>query len=164
MNVLAECNKDGRIFIYWLMNTMALPATRFDGPDATSLPGQPVVVDLARNKIHLRDGRRYELSAREADLLTCLACKVGTPVSRSELLAKVWKIDPRRTVTRTIDMHISVLRKKLGDLARTPAVLVTVYGVGYMLRECAIAIEGSLDLARERGLRCNAEAPALVRS
>src|SRR5690606_29293826 len=150
MNVPAGCNKDRRIFIYWLMNTMAAPATQFDGPDAMSLAGQPLVVDLARKRIRHRDGRSYELSTREADLLVCLARKAGTPVSRSELLAKVWKLDPRRTATRTIDMHVSVLRRKLGDLARTPAVLVTVHGVGYMLRGCAIALEGSLEFARER--------------
>jgi len=116
------------------MNTMALPATRFARRDATSLAGGHVVVALEQNEIRHRDGRRYRLSAREADLLTCLARRIGTPVSRAEILAEVWKLDPQRTMTRTIDMHISVLRKKLGDLAKTPEVLLTVHGVGYMLR------------------------------
>jgi len=70
-----------------------------------------------------------ELSAAESD-----AFLKNHSSADAEILAEVWKLDPQRTVTRTIDMHISVLRKKLGDLAKTPEVLLTVHGVGYMLR------------------------------
>jgi DNA-binding response OmpR family regulator len=60
------------------------------------------------------------MSSCEAALLACLARKFGLPVSRGEILSQVWQLDPKRTVTRTIDMHVSLLRKKLGDIARTP--------------------------------------------
>jgi DNA-binding response OmpR family regulator len=144
------------------MNRMVLPAKRFARPDATTLAGEHVVVDLARNELRHRDGRRCELSARETDLLACLARRIGTPVSRAEILAEVWKLDPQRTVTRTIDMHISVLRKKLGDLARTPEVLVTVHGVGYMLRGGGNGSNSALQFENERGLRRDDDGLALV--
>jgi DNA-binding response OmpR family regulator len=65
--------------------------------------------------------------------LACLARKAGTPVSRDEILAQVWRLDPRRTTTRTIDVHVSRLRKKLEDDVDVPKVLITVHGKGYML-------------------------------
>jgi len=88
-------------------------------------------------------------------LLACLARKPGTPVSRAEILAQVWKLDPRRTVTRTIDMHISLLRKKLGDIAKTPMVLLTVHGVGYMLHGSGNGSNRTLQFENERGLGWN---------
>jgi DNA-binding response OmpR family regulator len=128
---------------------MVLSATRFASPDETSFAGEHVVVDLARNEVRHHDGRRCELSAREADLLACLAGNPGTPGSRAEILAQVWKLDPRCTVTRTINMHISLLRKKPGDVARTPAVLLPVYGVGYMLCGCGNGSNGPLQFESE---------------
>lgn len=96
-----------------------------------------VMVDWARREIHHRGGRRCKLSARETALLACLARKAGTPVSRDEILSQVWQLDPRRTATRTIDMHISFLRRKLD--VEGPSVVVTVYRVGYMLHPGAIS-------------------------
>jgi len=155
-------NKQRRIFIYSVMNTMVLPATRLASLDGTNVADEHVVVDLARNEVRHRDGRRCELSAREADLLACLARNAGTPVSRAEILAQVWKLDPRRTVTRTIDMHISLLRKKLGDLAKTPAVLLTVHGVGYMLRGGGNGSNGTPQFKSERGLEYEEDRLALA--
>jgi DNA-binding response OmpR family regulator len=158
----ARCNNRRRIFIYSLMNTMVLPATRSASLDATSLAGKHVIVDWARNEVRHRDGRRCELSTREADLLACLARKPGAPVSRAEILAQVWKLDPRRTVTRTIDMHISLLRKKLGDIAKKPMVLLTVHGVGYMLHGGGNGSSRTLQFENERGLGWNDGGLALV--
>jgi len=59
-------------------------------------------------------------------------------------------------------MHISLLRKKLGDLAKTPAVLLTVHGVGYMLRGGGNGSNGSLQFKSERGLRWDGNGLALV--
>jgi DNA-binding response OmpR family regulator len=98
-----------------------------------------VVVDWAGREICHRGGRRCKLSARETALLACLARKAGTPVTRDEILSRVWHLDPRRTTTRTIDMHVSLLRRKLADDADRPSVLITVHGVGYMLHRDAIA-------------------------
>jgi DNA-binding response OmpR family regulator len=89
------------------------------------LPG--CAVDLERREV-TRDGRTSELSQREAELLRYLASARGHPVSRDELLQRVWGLDPRGITTRTIDMHIARLREKLGgDVVRT------VRGQGYML-------------------------------
>lgn len=96
------------------------------------------VVDFVRAEIVYRDSQRCTLSQREAELLAYLARKPGVPVSRDELLVNIWKMNPARTVTRTIDMHVSHLRRKLWDDARKPALLVTVSCCGYMLaaRSC----------------------------
>jgi DNA-binding response OmpR family regulator len=141
---------------------MVLPAPRLASLEATSRAGEQVVVDWARNEVRHRDGRCCELSTREVNLLACLARKAGTPVSRAEILAEVWKLDPRRTVTRMIDMHISLLRKKLGDLAKTPAVLLTVHSVEYMLRGGGHGSNRTLQFKSERGLGWNDDGLALV--
>lgn len=91
------------------------------------------MIDLNRSEIRHPAGSRHKLSRLESALLTCLLGRAGRPVTRGELLAGVWQLDPLRTVTRTVDMHISMLRKKLGDNSRKPALLVTIHGVGYMM-------------------------------
>ncbi len=91
-------------------------------------------VDLRQGEIRLGNGLCHKLSRLESALLSCLLGRAGRPVTREELLAGVWQLDPLRTVTRTVDMHISMLRKKLGDNSRKPALLVTVHRVGYMMR------------------------------
>lgn len=106
---------------------------------AKGFPQLNVVVDWALREICHCSGRRCKLSARETALLACLARKAGTPVSRDEILSQVWQLDPRRTATRTIDMHISFLRRKLDDDAEGPSVLITVHGVGYMLHRGSIS-------------------------
>lgn len=106
---------------------------------AGSGAGSNVVVDWERGEIRHRSGRRCKLSAREKTLLACLARRAGTPVSRDEILSQVWRLDPRRTATRTIDMHISFLRRKLDDDTDRPSVLITVHRVGYMLPRDAIS-------------------------
>ncbi len=90
------------------------------------------VADLERSEIRHDDGNRDELSGREADLLRYLAANPGRPVSRDEILQQVWHLDPRRLITRTIDMHIANLRDKLHDDPGNPKVLFTVRGEGYM--------------------------------
>ena len=93
-----------------------------------------LIIDLNRREIRHGQSARHKLSRLESALLTCLLGRAGRPVSRNELLAGVWRLDPLRTVTRTVDMHISMLRKKLEEDPRQPALLLTVYGVGYMMR------------------------------
>jgi DNA-binding response OmpR family regulator len=90
------------------------------------------VADLARSEVRLRDGRRSELSEREVELLRYLASHAGRAISREEILQRVWRLDPKRLETRTIDMHIANLREKLHDDPEAPQVLLTVRGKGYM--------------------------------
>jgi len=115
------------------------PTTRPMGVAANGIAGLNVVVDWLRGEICHGGGRRCKLSARETALLACLASKAGTPVSRDEILAQVWNLDPSRTTTRTIDMHITHLRRKLDDDAEAARILITVHGVGYMIHRGAIS-------------------------
>lgn len=91
------------------------------------------VADLARREVQYQNGKRCELSEREAELLGYLAAHAGRCISRDELLLRVWRLNPSRMETRTIDMHIANLREKLRDNSGEPKVLLTVRGKGYML-------------------------------
>ena len=88
--------------------------------------------DFERREIRYSDESRVELSEKEADLLKYLVANRGRAVSRDELLASVWRLNPKGISTRTIDMHIARLREKLRDSSPQPAILITVRGKGYM--------------------------------
>jgi two-component system response regulator RegX3 len=78
------------------------------------------------------DGVAIELSRRELSILALLARERGRIVSRRRLLADVWGMgSPERIETRTVDMHIAKLRKKLGREGRD--LIETVRGEGYRL-------------------------------
>jgi DNA-binding response OmpR family regulator len=89
--------------------------------------------DLERHVVSFDDGDRCELSDRERQLLHYLACNAGRAVSRDELLARVWGLNPSGITTRTIDMHIARLREKLRDDKGSPRIVLTVRGQGYMV-------------------------------
>lgn len=89
--------------------------------------------DLARSEVRFNNGKRAELSEREVELLRYLATNPGRAISRDEILMRVWRLDPKRMTTRTIDMHVANLREKLRDEAENPRVLLTVRGKGYMI-------------------------------
>jgi DNA-binding response OmpR family regulator len=89
--------------------------------------------DLERHEVSFDDGDRCELSDRERQLLQYLACNAGRAVSRDELLARVWGLNPSGITTRTIDMHIARLREKLRDDKESPRIVLTVRGQGYMV-------------------------------
>jgi len=91
------------------------------------------VADLSRSEVRFDNGKRAELSEREVELLGYLAANPGRAISRDEILLRVWRLDPRRMTTRTIDMHVANLREKLHDDAEAPRVLLTVRGKGYMI-------------------------------
>jgi DNA-binding response OmpR family regulator len=86
-------------------------------------------VDLSTGKITFEDGTDNVLSDRETGLLRYLLDAAGRTVSRDEILRHVWGLDPERTETRTLDMHIMHLRTKLRD--RSQEMLVTVRGKGW---------------------------------
>lgn len=89
------------------------------------------IADLARSEIRLHDGQQSELSEREAELLRYLVINAGRVISRDEILARVWRMDPKGVETRTIDMHVARLREKLHDDPAAPRILLTVRGKGY---------------------------------
>jgi DNA-binding response OmpR family regulator len=78
------------------------------------------------------DGRQLELSRLEFDLLTHLAGKAGEVVTKRELLAEVWH-QPYGGADKTVDVHLSWLRRKLGETAGAPRYLISVRGVGVKL-------------------------------
>ncbi len=78
------------------------------------------------------DGRTLDLSRKEFDLLWHLANRQGEVVSKRELLAAVWH-QPYGGPEKTIDVHLSWLRSKLGESASRPRYLRSVRGVGVML-------------------------------
>ena len=79
-----------------------------------------------------RDGEAVELSRRELEMLALFVEESGRIVSRRALLQQVWGFDsPERIETRTVDMHIAKLRKKLGEDGRR--LIETVRGEGYRL-------------------------------
>jgi DNA-binding response OmpR family regulator len=89
-------------------------------------------VDLDRCEVRFADGGSEELSKLEADVLRYLAKSRDRIVSRDELLARVWQQKPHLVATRSVDMTIARLRKKLRDEGGGE-VLVTVRGKGYRL-------------------------------
>lgn len=95
------------------------------------IPLKSGMVDLARCEVRFDDGARHELSEREVALLGYLAAHRGRVVTREEILARIWRLDPKGRETRTIDVHIANLRAKLRDDADSPTVLLTVRGKGY---------------------------------
>ncbi len=71
---------------------------------------------------------------REIDILVYLAANSGRPVAREELLAKVWGYARNLAIeTRTVDIHIAKLRRKIEVDPRQPGNLVTIRGAGYRL-------------------------------
>lgn len=104
---------------------------RSNGASRFHFPGG--MADFARCELRFGDGSRCELSEREVELLRYLAANPGRAISRDELLMRVWRLNPKRLETRTIDMHIANLREKLRDDGAEPRVLLTVRGKGYMV-------------------------------
>ncbi|HSS67145.1 MAG TPA: response regulator transcription factor [Nocardioidaceae bacterium] len=90
-----------------------------------------LVIDPVSREATL-DGGRLELTRKEFDLLAALAKRPGEVVTKRELLADVWQL-PWGGGDRTVDVHLSWLRRKLGETAANPRYLFSVRGVGVKL-------------------------------
>jgi len=88
-------------------------------------------IDPAARRVTL-DGTEIELSPREFDLLHHLAEREGEVVTKRELLTELWN-QPWGGSEKTVDVHLSWLRRKLGESAAEPRYLHTVRGVGVRL-------------------------------
>ncbi|MDD1058255.1 response regulator transcription factor [Streptomyces cocklensis] len=84
-----------------------------------------------RRRLAVLDGVTLDLTRREFDLLSFLAARPGVVVARRELLAEVWQ--QSYGDDQTIDVHLSWLRRKLGETAARPRYLYTLRGVGVKL-------------------------------
>ncbi len=101
------------------------------GSGAAPLKVGGIEIDTKGREVRL-DGVLLDLSPKEFDLLRVLAERGGEVVSKRELLAEVWR-EPYGGSDRTIDVHLSWLRSKLGESAAEPRYLQTVHGVGVKL-------------------------------
>ncbi|MEA2156204.1 MAG: hypothetical protein QOE11_2344 [Solirubrobacteraceae bacterium] len=90
-----------------------------------------LAIDPATRSVTLR-GEGLSLTRKEFDLLARLARDPGKVVSREDLMADVWDENWFGS-TKTLDVHIGFLRRKLGDDAAAPRYLRTVRGVGFQL-------------------------------
>lgn len=91
-----------------------------------------LVVDRRGRTAEL-SGEILELTRKEFDVLAFLAERPDTVVSKRELLAEVWR-QPYGGADKTVDVHLSWLRKKLGESASEPRYIHTVRGVGVKLQ------------------------------
>jgi len=101
------------------------------GPRASRLEVGPLVVDASTMSASLH-GKRLALTTYELALLRALAERAGRVLGREQLMELV-KGSADDAFDRSIDVHVSRLRAKLGDDPRQPRLLKTVRGVGYVL-------------------------------
>lgn len=96
-------------------------------PEPTVVEAQGFQIDAGRRQVTTPSGEVVEPTAREFDLLMYLASNRGLALSRAQILEAVWGYDYFGE-TRTVDVHVRQLRKKLGGIP-----LETVWGVGYRI-------------------------------
>jgi two-component system, OmpR family, KDP operon response regulator KdpE len=106
-------------------------ASQSDSKSAEPLEVGGLRLDVVAHVATLDDAP-LDLSRREFDLLHYLALHAGQVVTRRDLLTHVWRL-PYGGAGKTVDVHISWLRRKLGETAQQPRYLHTVRGVGVKL-------------------------------
>src|SRR5215218_3764984 len=102
-----------------------------EGPAGAEGPLEvgPVRLDPDRRKAAL-DGDQLELTRKEFELLELLLREAGNVVSRERLIDEVWDVNWFGS-TKTLDVHVSSLRRKLGDDSADPRFIHTVRGIGF---------------------------------
>ena len=90
-----------------------------------------LVVDRARRRVHL-GAEELSLRPKEFDVLERLAIDAGRVVTREQLIDEVWDENWWGS-TKTLDVHINSLRRKLGERPGEPSRITTIRGVGYRL-------------------------------
>jgi two-component system KDP operon response regulator KdpE len=100
-------------------------------PDESAVVVGELRVDPRSREASL-GGTALDLTPREFDLLHHLASRAGQVVTKRELLTEVWQV-PYGSTDKTVDVHLSWLRRKLGETAQDPRYLHTVRGVGVRL-------------------------------
>ncbi len=100
-------------------------------PGSERLSAGGIVAELGTRSVEV-DGKPVELTGLEFDILVALLRRAGRVVPRAALLDEAGRGDVAVS-ERTVDVHISRLRKKIGDDPRTPVRIKTIRGVGYVL-------------------------------
>jgi DNA-binding response OmpR family regulator len=98
-------------------------------PAHAKLAGSGLTVDTDARRA-FRGLHELDLTSKEFDLLALLMSKPGTTLRREHIMAEVWDENWWGS-TRTLDTHVSTLRRKIGDDSDPPAIIVTVRGVGF---------------------------------
>ena len=93
------------------------------------LEGGPLRVNTESRRAFL-DSDEIELTSKEFDLLALLMSKPDATFTREQIMSSVWDENYWGS-TRTLDTHISTLRRKIGDDTDPPSLIVTVRGVGF---------------------------------
>jgi DNA-binding response OmpR family regulator len=116
------------------------PGSATDQPDLAAEPATSLLIDHVQRRVWI-DGGEITLTFQEFELLAFLRAHPATVFSRADLLAHVWQPEAapdRRTIprgSRTVDVHISRLRRKLGPVYGQ--CLVTEHRAGYQFRPLA---------------------------
>ncbi|HEV7847423.1 MAG TPA: response regulator transcription factor [Thermoleophilaceae bacterium] len=103
----------------------AAPAAEKQGPQEVG----PVRVDRDRRAASV-GGAELDLTRKEFELLELLTREAGSVISRERLIDEVWDTNWFGS-TKTLDVHVSSLRRKLGDDSQSPRFIHTVRGVGF---------------------------------
>lgn len=92
-------------------------------------------LDLSGRRLDVSASEPLEFTRREVEIIQYLKDNADRPVSREELLEEVWGYERAAWLeTRTVDIHIAKLRRKIEKDPKQPTLLVTVRGEGYQLR------------------------------
>lgn len=102
---------------------------RGEGGESQMLSAQDVQVDVAAHRAWVGK-KELHLTGKEFDLLRVLVREAGSVVSREQLMEEVWSSETTSS-TKKLDMHVSWLRRKLGDDANEPTYISTVRGMGF---------------------------------
>ncbi|MDR2722702.1 MAG: response regulator transcription factor [Cellulomonadaceae bacterium] len=120
-----------------------LRRTHVESPAAPeSLRAQDVQIDVSAHRAFQGD-RELHLATKEFDLLKVLVSNVGNVVDRETLMRDVWDSGMAGS-TKTLDMHISWVRRKLGDDANQPRYITTVRGLGFRFEPAPPAPDTSM--------------------
>jgi DNA-binding response OmpR family regulator len=106
--------------------------SRGSGPGGAAFTIGQAMIDPNAHTI-VRDGETIAISFYEAELLRLLHGRLGEPVSRDEILEKVWGSKAHQPNNRTVDNFVVKLRKKIEHSDEKPRHILTVYGYGYKM-------------------------------
>ena len=106
-----------------------LRAAAAAAPTATVLEGAGIRVDLDARRAYVDDDE-IELTTKEFDLLALLMSRPDVTFTREQIMREVWD-EHWWGSTRTLDTHISTLRRKIGDVTDPASIIVTLRGVGF---------------------------------
>jgi DNA-binding response OmpR family regulator len=111
------------------IRAVARRTSRREAESSTSFAVGPLQVDQRRHEVRL-GGQLIDLTPKEFDVLALLAAEPGSVFSRQEILERLWDAHWYGP-TKTLDVHVASLRKKLSD----PRWIRTVRGVGFALED-----------------------------